>query len=141
MKNQLNRLSRNLYINLIAMIVVSQIGVIAVAQHDDEHEDEDLQFSYQEGVIVVEGEHPLVHGEFPTSGIGQQFTTAPGFLSEVDLGFGIGALDEIAYDVLGPLRFWDGIDVGAAGSEVAIRISHSMPSVYCQQTLPKRQVT
>jgi hypothetical protein len=96
------------------------------AQHSD------VEFSYQGGKIDVEfgAEGQVFEGEFPTSGMDLQFTSEPGFSSEIAEGLGINPNDEIVYNVLSGLLFWDGSTISpAAAAATQIRIDNRPPSV------------
>lgn len=89
----------------------------------------DVQFSYVNNKINVQipaGETDLVFGSFfPTTGIEQHFATLPGFASEVISGLGIGAGDQIYYDVIDDLLYWDGVSVTAPPSGYSIEITNN----------------
>jgi hypothetical protein len=93
----------------------------------------DTQFSYIDGRIEVQpperSSELVFESNFPTSGIEQQFATLPGFASEVDVGLGIGASDQIVYNVLDNLLYWDGTEFDTPPSGIEIRIRNNPPSV------------
>lgn len=100
----------------------------------DEHGD--IEFAYEQGKFVIEfgDEGPVFEGEFPTDGIDLQFTSEPGFASEVEEGLGIGAGDQITYNVLSDLIFWnDGFKPVSA--DTRIRIVNRPPSPLVPDTL------
>ncbi|MCA9200119.1 MAG: hypothetical protein KDA87_21420, partial [Planctomycetales bacterium] len=66
---------------------------------------------------------------FPTFGIASQYSSNPGFSSESDVGGGIGANDQLAYNVLDNLWFWDGQQMADLPDEVQIRIQNIPSSV------------
>ena len=78
------------------------------AQHDHGHAD--VHFRYAEGRIVVEPspEGYAFESDFELEGVDRQFTTNPGFNSEVEEGLGIGAGDTLVYNVLDRLSYWNG---------------------------------
>ena len=96
------------------------------AQHSD------VQFSYVNQRIEVQPQDPrglVFAGNFPTSTIERQFTTLPGFASETDVGLGIGGGDQIVYNVLDNLLFWDGNDFAAPANGTQIRVKNNPPSI------------
>ncbi|MEZ6098747.1 MAG: hypothetical protein R3E01_07240 [Pirellulaceae bacterium] len=110
------RLSPLLVLGLLLAIRVNVRG-----QHVD------IELWYDQGQIVVATDTaPGIQGaQFPTSGLFRQFTSNPGFISETDVGKGLGSGDIITYDVTGPLAFWDGSGFAELGVEVAIRIENN----------------
>lgn len=100
-----------------ATLLMLFVSVPAYAQHGDDHDDDhehehehsDIEFAYVDGKIDIEfgDEGAVFEGEFETDGVDRQFTTEPGFGSELEEGLGIGAGDQIAYNVLGSLMFWN----------------------------------
>jgi hypothetical protein len=83
-------------------------------------------FWYEGDKIVTETSNGLNVGTgvFATSGFTQQYDTNPGFVSETDTGQGIGSGDGIAYNVLEPLKFWNGTTFAPAGDGVQLRIDN-----------------
>jgi len=113
---------------------IAVCGMIGTAY--SQHEHGDVEFAYDEGKIVVEfgDEGPVFEGVFPTEGIDLQFTSEPGFASEVEEEMGIGARDQIAYNVLGDLLFWnDGFK--PVPTDTRIRIVNRPPSPLVPDTL------
>jgi hypothetical protein len=111
--------------------------------HDDDHEHEhghsDIEFSYVDGKIDVEfgDEGAVFEGEFPTEGVDRQFTTEPGFGSELEEGLGIGAGDQVVYNVLGNLMFWnDGFKPVPDG--VSLRVVNKPPAPIVPDTVITR---
>ena len=104
---------------LIGVLAVVSCDV-ATAQHSD------VEFSYNGGEIDIEfgPEGQVFEGEFPTSGTDLQFTSEPGFASELSEGLGINSGNEIAYNVLGNLLFWDGTSISSAPPATQIRIAN-----------------
>ena len=93
----------------------------------------DVLFSYENDKIEIQ-ELPdprgLVYaGNFPTTGIERQFTTLPGFASETDVGLGIGSGDQIVYNVVDNLFFWDGNDFAAPANGTQIRVRNNPTSI------------
>ena len=63
-------------------------------------------------------------GEFPTEGTDLQFTSEPGFGSEVDEELGIIPDNEVVYNVLSELLVWDGGSISSAPDGTQIRIAN-----------------
>lgn len=109
---------------LLSLIALSVFAFAkqANAQHTD------VQFSYVDGRIKVlpevGGEDLIFDSFFPTFGIEAQFATLPGFISEAIGGLGIEANDEIFYDVLDDLQYWNGSEVTAPPENVNIRVNN-----------------
>ena len=103
---------------VVAVLMLS--ATVVMAQHSD------VEFSYAGGRIDVEfGEEGQVfEGEFDTEGTDLQFTSEPGFASELEEGLGIGAGDEIVYNVLGNLLVWDGAAISSAPDGTQLRIEN-----------------
>jgi hypothetical protein len=107
---------------------------ITCAQHDHGHSD--VEFAYEGGKIAVEfgDEGSVFEGEFPTEGIDLQFTTEPGFASELEEGGGIGADDQIVYNVQSDLLFWnDGFK--PVPNNAQLRIVNQPPSPLVPDTM------
>lgn len=106
------------------MFILAILGIApswCIAQ--DDHGHSDIEFGYADGKIEVEtgAEGAVFEGTFPLDGVERLFTTEPGFASEIAEGLGIGPSDQIVYDVLGPLRFWNnGFQPVPAGVHVRI---------------------
>lgn len=118
----------NRLLSIVMVIGVFVLGEqIAYAQHPD------VQFSYLDDKIDVglpAGASALVfESNFPTFGIEQQFATLPGLASEAAEGLGIGAGDQIFYDVLDDLLYWDGTALTNPPDDYLIRITNNPPSV------------
>ena len=118
------------------LLIFGLMPAMAVAQHSD------VDFRYT-GAQVVPDLSPdsnfVYRGTFPTSGFGAQFTIQPGFASESDIGAGIGGGDEIVYNVLDDLYFWDGITMDfqtpAAGTQIRIgNVGTSVPDTIVHAT-------
>jgi len=85
-------------------LLVAALALVAspaFAQHSD------VEFDYQNGQITIHGAQTssmdaswLFEGEFPTSGLSQNFTSDPGFASEVGEGLGINPGDDIFINFL-----------------------------------------
>jgi len=115
----------------ICSVVVALIGVgieTAQAQHSD------VDFRYTAGQIVpdLSPDGMVFRTSFPTGGFDSQFTIQPGFASETDIGAGIGAGDEIVYNVLDDLFFWDeltmALETPAPGTQIRIgNVGGSVP--------------
>jgi len=102
----------------LATALVTLMSASAVAQHSD------IEFKYSSGKIDVEfgAEGQVFEADFPTTGASEQFTTDPGFGSEVDEGAGITPEDIIDYNILGPLKFHNGTAFAPVSSGVQILI-------------------
>lgn len=103
----------------VALAVLSQpTGVLA--QHSD------VEFEYSGGQIEIEfgSEGQVFEGEFPDSGADTQFTSEPGFGSELSEEAGINSLDEVVYNVLDSLLFWDGSSISPAAAGTQIRVEN-----------------
>ena len=110
------------------------ITSMSLAQEHEEHSD--VEFEYDGGKIAVEfgDEGPVFEGDFPTEGIDLQFTGEPGFASELEEEFGIGAGDQVVYNVLSDLMFWnDGFQDLPSGAQ--IRIVNRPPSPVVPDTV------
>ena len=112
----------------IALIAVIACGIgtqKAAAQHLD------VLFSYENEKIDIQQQpdsRGLVYaGNFPTTGIERQFTTLPGFASETDVGLGIGTEDELVYNILDNLIYWDGNDFAPPSDGAQIRVENNPP--------------
>ncbi len=113
---------------------IAAFGMIGTAY--SQHEHSDVEFAYEAGRIAVEfgDEGPVFEGEFPTEGIDLQFTAEPGFASELEAGLGIRADDQIVYNVLGDLLFWnDGFR--PAPDNAQIRIVNRPPAPLVPDTI------
>ena len=88
-------------------VCVVVMGMSGIAYAGEGHTD--VEFSHEDGKIAVEfgDEGPVFEGDFPTEGIDLQYTSEPGFASEVEDGMGIGSEDQIIYNVLGDLLYWN----------------------------------
>jgi len=93
----------------------------AIGQHSD------VMFWYENGKIVtgLEGGNGVGTGNFPTSGLFQQFNSNPGFASETDLGLGINPGDLVAYNVLDSLFYWADGQFQQLDPDVHIRINNN----------------
>ena len=127
----------------IALIASFGMGASAFAQddddddhHDDEHGHSDVEFVYENGMIDIEfgDEGAVFEGEFPTEGVDLQFTSEPGFASEIEEGGGINADNQIAYNVLSDLMYWnDGFKPVPGGAQ--IRVVNRPPSPIVPDTI------
>jgi hypothetical protein len=100
------------------------------------HGHSDIEFSYGESTIVVTAgpEGFVFEGEFPAEGIDRQFTSEPGFASELAEGFGIQPGDQITYDVLESLVYWNN-GFQAVPAETQIRIVNRPPAPAVPDTI------
>ena len=106
--------------------------VVGMAQPGlGQHSHSDVEISYHGNKIDVHfgSEGRVFEGELPTAGTDLQFTGEPGFASEVSEGMGVGANDEIIYNVLDDLLYWDGTSISTSGSGTQIRIGNRPPTV------------
>jgi hypothetical protein len=99
--------------------------VVQEARGQIGHTDVDLW--YEGGKIRVE--NAVNASFFPTKGISRQFQTLPGFASETEAGQGLGPDDQVVYDVLDNLLFWEGNAFAMPVSETRIRIRNKPPTV------------
>lgn len=123
---------------LITIGIIATIGVSvsAFAQDDDEHGHSDVEFAYENGRIAIEfgDEGAVFEGEFPIEGADLQFTSEPGFGSEVEEGLGIVADNQVVYNVLSDLMYWnDGFKPVPNGAQ--IRIVNRPPSPVVPDTV------
>lgn len=121
--------------SLCIIACVAAIGMSGITySQDDGHSD--VEFAYDGGKIAVEfgDEGPVFEGGFPTDSIDLQFSTEPGFASELEEGLGIGASDQIAYNVLGDLLYWnDGFK--PVPNNAQVRIVNQPPSPLVPDTI------
>ena len=123
--------------NFACLFVLCMSG-ISYSEDDDHghHGHTDVEFAYEDGQIAVEfgDEGPVFEGEFPTEGIDLQFTSEPGFASELEEGMGIGADDQMVYNVLGDLLYWnDGFK--PVPNNAQIRVVNRPPAPLVPDTL------
>ena len=119
---------------LVLFLLAGVRGVAAQDHGDEEHGD--VEFKIEDGRVVVlpTDEGFAFEGEFPLEGVDRQFTSEPGFASELEEGLGIGANSQVFYDVLGPLEFWnDGFKPVPAG--VQLRIINQPPAPVVPDTV------
>lgn len=85
------------------MLVVALFANVAHAQHSD------IQFFYQAGEIevITEANLGVATATMQQTGLFAQETENPGFNSELDESLGIGGGEQIVYNVLEGLRFWN----------------------------------
>ncbi|MCA9211849.1 MAG: hypothetical protein KDB27_02195 [Planctomycetales bacterium] len=123
-------------LHMIAFIAVIGLNASVFAQDDDEHGHSDVEFAYEDGKIAIEfsDEGAVFEGEFSTEGVDLQFTSEPGFGSEGEEGLGINAGDQIVYNVLSELMYWnDGFKPVPGGAQ--IRIVNRPPSPVVPDTI------
>lgn len=105
---------------LLVAAVLPQVLCVgaAFAQHDHG----DVEFTYEDGKIVIEfgDEGRVFEGDFDDLAGGPDATDDPGFGSEVEEGLGVDPDDLIGYKVLGPLTFHDGTDFAATSAAMAL---------------------
>jgi hypothetical protein len=113
----------------VVLLFAAVVGVGDVSAEDPHEGHSDIEFVRRNGRLEVlpTAEGFVFEGEFPLDGVDRQFTSEPGFGSELEEGLGIGAGAQVFYDVLEPLRFWkDGFQPVPEG--VQIRIINQPPS-------------
>ncbi len=118
------------------MLVVAVLSAPTWCAAQDDHVHGDIEFKYEDGVIAVEtgDEGAVFEGTFPLDGVERLFASEPGFASEIAEGMGIGAGDQIVYDVMGPLGYWnDGFK--PLPGEVHVRIVNSPPAPAVPDTI------
>lgn len=123
---------------ILACFLAFSVSGNAYSEDDDDHGHghTDVEFVYEGGKIAIEfgDEGAVFEGEFPTEGIDLQFTSEPGFASEIEEGGGIGAGDQIVYNVMSELLFWnDGFQ--AVPNSAQIRVVNRPPSPLVPDTL------
>ena len=111
---------------MIGLVLAARVGLAEEEVHSDVEfgyvgEQIDVKLS-SEGILVFEG-------EFPQEGLECQFTTEPGFASEVEEGLGIGPNETVVYNVLSGLLFWDGLNLVPAAVGTHLRVNHLVPQV------------
>ena len=118
-------------VKYVAWAIAVQSALLTTCAVGQGHSD--VAFSYVEGKIDVEPPNGstdhVFESNFPTSGIEQQLATLPGFASETDVDLGIGAGDEIVYNVLEDLLYWDGTQFTEPPEDSIVRIANRPPSV------------
>ena len=119
------------YIVYSIFCLIFFVGDIYGQHGHSDHGHSDIEFAYQNGMVDIEfgPEGRVFEGEFPTSGTDLQFTTEPGFASETSEGMGIGSGDQIVYNVLDSLLFWNGSSIAAPTAGTQIRIGNIPPTV------------
>lgn len=102
------------------------VGVANERAHGQfEHFDVSLRYENQRVVT----DRDLYTAVFPRSGISRQYSSNPGFSSEKDQGGGVPAGHQIAYDVLGGLRYWNDGAIREPLPGTRIRIQNNPPTV------------
>lgn len=81
-------------------------GLVLLVGSVDAQHDGDIEFKYDGGqIFIANGEEGFEDGkkmfeaEFGVGGLFDGYTEEPGFISEVDVGFGIGPDDIISYNI------------------------------------------
>ena len=123
----------NVWVRSICMCAVV-IAMSGIAYSGEGHSD--VEFAYEDGKIAVEfgDEGPVFEGDFPTEGIDLQYTSEPGFASELEEGMGIGAEDQIIYNVVSDLMYWnEGFQ--AVPNNAEIRIINRPPAPLVPDTI------
>ena len=116
-------------LTLLPLVLAIWLPQVAIAQHSD------IEFGYSGGVIEIEdhGGIPgtidaswIFEGDFPTSGLSQNFTSDPGFASEVAEGLGVNPGDQIWIGALlspslgGALQYHDGVSFTSTSATITI---------------------
>lgn len=125
---------RRTWTNTISILATLCLASVLGAQ--DDHGHSDVEFAYEDGRIAIEfgDEGAIFEGEFPLDGIDRQFTGEPGFGSELEEGLGIHPGDQIAYNVLSDLLFWNE-GFKSVTDDVQIRIVNRPPSPVVPDTV------
>ena len=118
--------------NAVLILFVATTTVFA----QDDHGHSDVEFAYENARIAIEfgDEGAVFEGEFPLVGIDRQFTSEPGFGSELEEGLGIAPGDQVVYNVLSDLLYWNG-DFAAVPGDIQIRIENRPPSPVVPDTI------
>ena len=104
-------------------------GASAQSMHSD------VRFGFDVDRIVVQVDEAtgarVGVGDFALAGFFRQFEANPGFASEFEDGLGINPSDQIAYNVLNDLLFWDGTGFAAPdpSAQIIIENNGSAPTV------------
>jgi len=110
-----------------ALVWLACVCGVAVERAHGQFEHFDVSLRYDQQRVVTDRD--LYTATFPRSGISRQFTSNPGFASERDLGGGVPAGNQFAYDVLGGLRYWSDGAIVEPLPGTRIRIQNNPPSV------------
>jgi hypothetical protein len=102
-------IKRTLRACLVVRVALMAGVAFAQQQDTDGHGHSDIEFLYEDGAIIVErGAHGMVFASnFSLDGVDRQFTREPGFSSELEEGLGLNAEDQIVYNVLDNLLYWN----------------------------------
>ncbi|MCP4193706.1 MAG: hypothetical protein GY768_24100 [Planctomycetaceae bacterium] len=108
------------------IVTTALIGTLAATeQANAQFGHSDVDFA-QEGNRLITNKR-VYEAYFPTFGISKYYSSNPGFAAEVD-GLGtIGSRQEVVYDVLDRLFFWDGVQFDSPDEEVQIRVENNPP--------------
>ena len=109
----------------LACLVVAMVMGTRPARGQFEHSD--ILFRYEKSRVVTDKDSYTA--TFPRTGISRQYSSNPGISSERDLGGGVPAGDQIAYDVMGGLRYWSNGAIREPLPGTSIRIENNPPSV------------
>jgi hypothetical protein len=109
---------------------------VTFAQDGDDHGHSDVEFVYEDAAIVVPGgpEGFVFEGNFPLDGIDRQFTGEPGFSSGLDDGLGLNAADQITYNVLDNLMYWNN-GFQSVSDAAQLRIANQPPAPVVPDTM------
>ena len=111
-------------------------SITCAQEEEEEHGHSDVEFVYDGGKIDIEfsDEGPVFEGVFPIEGIDLQFTSEPGFASELEEGAGINAGNQIVYNIHSDLLFWnDGFK--SVPNDAQIRIVNRPPAPLVPDTI------
>jgi len=124
----------NFRTTFLAFTVLLCLTAFGSAQ--DGHGHSDVEFQYVDNTIDVEfgDEGAVFESEFATEGADLQFAGEPGFASELEEGMGIGAGDQIVYNVLSDLMYWNG-SFQPAPNNAQIRVLNVPPSPVVPDTI------
>lgn len=118
-----------IFTNRKALMAV--IVVLGLVMQTDAHGHEDIHFGVIAGKLRVEEETRagVFASSFATTGIFQQFSSNPGFVSEDQGAEGLEPGEVVIYDVLEGLRFWSEGAFADAAPEMSLRIENNHPEV------------
>ena len=115
------QIHRALICFIVCALAIAGSGT-ALGQHSD------IEFGYESGKIEVEfgPEGRVFEGEFEAdpNSVDLQTTSEPGFESEPPEFGNLNDGDEIVYNVLGPLQYWNGASIAPVAAGTQIRIEN-----------------
>ncbi|MDG2381101.1 MAG: hypothetical protein P8N76_05465 [Pirellulaceae bacterium] len=113
------------WLRLLA-VTTALVGALVVTEQAN------AQFGHSDVDFGLDGNRLITNQRvyesfFPTFGISKHYSSNPGFAAESD-GLGtIGSRQEVVYDVLDRLFFWDGLQFDSPDEEVRIRVENNPP--------------